>query len=364
MFQATLQSSTFAKNTVLFAIGQISFSLAFVFLIAKDVIGLIVGSIMSYASVLLLTAKELSSFSQRNHSNVVLNVSLFKRFLFYGFPMLGWIMGSQILNISDRFIIQAFKGASQVGIYSSNYSLASKGIGLVSAAFLMAAHPLIMNAWEGGYKKKVTEIISSFSRYFLLIALPITFYFGVFGRDVVSILLGKEFQSGYVVVPIVLFGLLAWNFSMYGHKGLEIMKKTPIMFLLVGICAVVNIGLNFAFVPIYGYIAAAVSTSVSCVLYPFMVYFATKSYIEWQIPWESVAKIAVSSFMTAGFLAILKFWVFHGSLNIGLLVILSLCGVIIYPALLYVFRELQDYEICYFRRAIAKLRSRCSRGGE
>jgi len=356
MFQATLIPKTFAKYKVFLALGQLLLQLMLVLLVKKDVEYLIVGSIIAYVVAIGLMIRELPMFQVIRHTErngLVGFVSLFQRFFCYGFPMLGWIMASTVLSLSDRFVIQIFKGAAQVGIYASNYSLVDRGIAFVSAPLLMAAHPLIMNAWGRSDQDRIGTLISIFSRYFLLITIPVVFYFSVFGHEVVSILLGEGFRSGHVVVPIILVGLLAWHLSMYGHKGLEIMNKTYVMFCLVGICAIVNLGLNILFVPNYGYIAAAVSTSLSYLLYPFMVYFATKRHFKWLIPWRSIIRITVSSFITASFLAVLKFMVFGGSMNYIQLIIMSLCGMVIYLGLLCLLKEIRDYEVHYIKTYVA-----------
>jgi len=141
-------------------------------------------------------------------------------------------------------------------------------------------------------------------------------------------------ENGSIIIPIVLIGWVALQFTMYGHKGLEIMEKTNIISLLIAICVIVNVSLNFIFVPAYGYIAAAFANLISYLLYPFMVYFVTKSYIKWRIPWNSMAKITFSSLITAGLLAAFKFLLFDSLLNIGLLAVLSLSGFFIYISLL------------------------------
>ena len=169
-------------------------------------------------------------------------ISWFKKFASYGFAMVGWFLSSQVLNLSDRYMIEIFRGSAEVGIYSASYNLVNRSIGLLSGPLLIAAHPLIMNAWESYDKNKIRDIISLFSRYFLLIAIPITVFTIIFSRELVLIFLGNCYHEGYKIIPFVMLGFLVYNFSMYGHKGFEIVKKTGIMLKLLVISAFTNVG--------------------------------------------------------------------------------------------------------------------------
>ena len=40
-----------------------------------------------------------------------------------------------------------------------------------------------MNAWEGGGRSRIQELIASFSRYYLLGAIPVTVFAAVYARD-------------------------------------------------------------------------------------------------------------------------------------------------------------------------------------
>ena len=355
VFQANLQPKKYAKYQVAYAVGRLSFAMALIFLISRDVVSLIIGAVVGYVILIGPMIKELRLFNHWKGLVKSFDPSLLKTFALYGFPMIGWFMGAQILGISDKFIIGAFKGAAQVGIYASNYGLVSRGIGLISGPILMATSPLIINAWESGNKDRIGKIIAAFSRYFLLVAVPFMAYVSVFSREIATILLGRSYREGYVIIPVILAGFLAWNFTMYGHKGLEIMEKTRIMLLLVMICAGVNVVLNLIFVPLYGYKGAAATTLISYLLYPLLVYPTTKHYIKWQIPWRSMGNITISSLAIAGLLGALKF-AFIGRMNVILaLAISAVVAFPVYLGLLYVMREVRGYEIRYLKRKAASL---------
>lgn len=222
----------------------------------------------------------------------------------------------------------------------------------MATPLLSAALPLIVSTWEQGHQKRIQRVISNFSRYYLLSAIPVVAFTLVFSREIATVFLGEGFREGYRIMPFVLVGSLFWNFAMYGHKGIKLREKTGVMLLLVTICCVVNIILNLVFVPKYGYFAAAVTTMASHAMYPVMVYFVTKRYLAWVIPWRSIANIIVSGAVASGGWWGVK-WLLMGKIHILLILAIALVvGMLIYLGALSVTRELRDYEkrLVFFRR--------------
>jgi O-antigen/teichoic acid export membrane protein len=270
--------------------------------------------------------------------------SFSKQFFIYGFPMVGWFLGAQLLNIADRYFLQIFRSSEEVGIYSSNYNLVASAVSFVSTPLLTAAHPLLMNlgASISTHKKEAQVLITAFSRYFLIISFPILTYVLIFSKELTTIFLGLDYRRGNLILPIVLFGLLGWNFAMFGHKGLEFREKTRTMFIYVMICTAAKIILNFLFIPRYGYMGAAISTLICFYLYPLMVYFGTKSDIRWIIPWVSLTRVLTASIILAAAFMIFKM------MHLDSLKILLMSGIIIFPLYFFVLlllKEIKPYEI-------------------
>jgi O-antigen/teichoic acid export membrane protein len=361
ILKADLRSVRSSQFSVMQSVLRFGFALGWVYLIVKDITGLLWGTLLAQFILIVPMAyvAKLYPVTLRPAEVAIPFGKFLKKFAVYGFPMIGWFMGAQLLNIADRYLLQVFRGSVEVGIYAPNYSLVASAFGLVTAPLITAAHPLLMKVAGriDADKRQVQTLITSFSRYFLLVALPVSVFVGVFSREVAVIFLGEEFRQGHVIIPIILFGFLAWNFSMYGHKGLEIRGRTRMMLGYVLICAVVNVLLNLYFVPRYGYMGAAVTTLVSFLLYPVLVYFGTRNDIAWHIPWKSMGKIGLASLLCAGGLYGLKY-VIHLTSPVVLPIIGGVAFVPTYGGLLWVLREIRPEEVLIARRAITKLRRR------
>jgi O-antigen/teichoic acid export membrane protein len=290
----------------------LSFIISFIWVMVlkRDITGLVWGMFLSslfLTAPLLITTgigsrniKEIKSSSQFLN-NVKEFLSFLRRTASYGFPLIGWFLGTFLLNISDRYLIQIFRGSREVGIYSPNYNLVMGAFALVSAPFFAASYPLLMKTLEykSGDKHRAQQIIAMFSRYYLLVSAPIYIFLSVFSKEIVSIFLDEAYREGHIIIPIILFGYLAWNLAMFGHKGLEIEGRTKTMLLYVIICAFLNLALNFLFVPFFGYVGAAITSLVGLVLYPILIFVGTRKIFPWKLPWKNIIRISLASAITA-----------------------------------------------------------------
>jgi O-antigen/teichoic acid export membrane protein len=293
-YQSLLRSNEYAAFRVAAYGLRLILALGFVYLVKRDIVGLIVGSVGAYAIVLpmMIARLHLPSFA-------VVRGSLDGRFLRmiagYGLPMMGWALVSQILGTADRFVIGAFRSSGEVGVYAANYTLVTMALGLLSTPIVMAGHPIIMNVWEGNRDADITRVITMLSRYYVILVIPFVTAVAVYSSDVVELFLGPEFQQGRVIVPLVLVGVALWGLGMCGHKTLELLERTRPMLLMVCICTILNLGLNVALVPAYGYRAAAVAMLISYAAYPVMVWLSARSTIPWRLPMGTVWRTLVAS---------------------------------------------------------------------
>jgi O-antigen/teichoic acid export membrane protein len=350
IYQADLKSKAFARSKIAGAILRLALALAFVLFIQKEIIGLIVGAAAANLIVVAFMMRDLKLWQKIFSSYKYVNVNLLKTFAQYGLPMVGWILCGQVLEISDRFLIGYFRGSAEVGIYSANYNLVRMGFNLVSGPFLTASYPLIITAWEKGNRDNISSIISEFSRYYLLMLLPVAMVIGIFSREIVAIVLGEQFRSGYTIFPYVLGGMMLWGLGMIGHKGLEILEKTRLMLLLVVAAAGLNVVLNLVLIPRYGYNGAAAATFLSYLVYPLLVYLVSAKGIAWRLPWRSVGRTAAAALVMAGVMLGLKS-ILPGNIPplIGV-IIAALIGLLVYIVILLVLKELRPYEKQLFSR--------------
>ena len=344
VYQADLRSRAFARSKITGAVLRLALALVFIMFIQKEIFGLIVGAAAANLVVVGVMMKDLKIWRKILFGHKYVNVSLLKTFAKYGLPMIGWILCGQVLEISDRFLIGWLRGSDEVGIYSANYNLVRMGFNLISGPFLTASYPLIITAWEKGNRENISGVISEFSRYYLLILLPVAMVIGIFSREIVAIILGEQFRAGFTIFPYVLGGMVLWGLGMIGHKGLEIREKTRLMLALVIVAAGLNVVLNLVLIPRYGYNGAAVATFLSYLVYPLLVYWVSRRDIAWRLQWRSVGRTAAAALAMGAAMLGLK-TVLPGNIPpLGEVIIAALIGLIVYIVILLVLKELRPYE--------------------
>jgi len=174
-----------------------------------------------------------------------------------------------------------------------------------------------------------------------LVGVPVIVLLSLFNAEIVFLFLGDEFRDGYVIIPIISLGFLAWNFGMLAHKGLEFVEKTRMIFFSILFCVIINIILNVMFIPKFGYIAAAFATLISYLFYPVLTYNLAPFYLKWKIPWQSIRNIIISSLVVSSILLSLKYIIFKGLLRLNAFILLLILGLLIYSATLYFLKEIR-----------------------
>jgi len=71
----------------------------------------------------------------------------------YSFPLVIGNLAAWILALSDRCVLQFFRGVHEVGIYSINYQISQHSIMLLASLFALAFNPLGNIIWEKQGKK-------------------------------------------------------------------------------------------------------------------------------------------------------------------------------------------------------------------
>ncbi len=358
IFMADLQPKRFIFFSCAYSVLGLIIALVWVYVFKRDVTGILWGTSLAALILIAPLLWKTHIFYPRPVNREPVTREQFavfaKKSASYGLPLIGWFLGASLLDISDRFFIQAFRGSYEVGLYSPNYDLAMKVFTFISLPIIYAAHSILMNvaASDSEDKSATRQTISVFSRYYLIVSIPVLVFVAIFAKDIMRIFLGQQFREGYVIVPIILLGYFLWNFALYGHKGLELSERTRTMLLYVILCLGMNVVLNFIFVPWLGYIGAAITSLISLAAYPVLVYFGTRKIMPWQIPWRDFVKIAFAGGIMAAVLLPIRLFILWDKPIAGVIVGLVV-GTLVFGISLLVVKEMRPFELSYLRRLLS-----------
>jgi O-antigen/teichoic acid export membrane protein len=192
-------------------------------------------------------------------------------------PMIPHNYSSYLLNSSDRVVMNVLKiNISQIGLYNIAYTFGNY-FETVGEAVGMAVGPFYSKLYSS---KKPTALRDERRLTFFLAScfIAATFLLSLWLREVFMLLIGnKELQAGYSIGIIIIMSY-AYR-PMYWSAGIKLsmFEKTSLLWRISFIAGMINVILNFIFIPYFGIYAAAANTMVSLLYMGFSGYYF-KSY--------------------------------------------------------------------------------------
>ncbi|WP_294413162.1 oligosaccharide flippase family protein [uncultured Ruminococcus sp.] len=193
-------------------------------------------------------------------------------------PLIGNSIAMQILSVSDRSMISKMVGNSELGIYSVLYSVSSLSI-IVWSAINSSFVPFLFEKIE---KKEGRRKIQSVST-------KLMFVYGFFAvlatavaPEIVRILATKEYYEAIYIMPPIAAGIFFTSVSNIYSNILIYYKKTQYIMISSILAAVINLVLNYLFIQIWGYMAAAYTTLIAYVVLAIMQLIVSNSVIKKQ----------------------------------------------------------------------------------
>lgn len=222
--------------------------------------------------------------------------------LLYGLPFTGAELTSIILNAGDRFIILYLMNSAAVGFYSAGYDLAMNAMEGLTAPLSFAITPIFMKIWAEKGVQETKVFLQKCLRFFLMIALPCIFAFNYLSKDLIILLASRKYEASYPVIPYVSFGVLLFGLTNIFTAGLIIHKKSHILAFATIFAGIINIILNFLFIPKYGFVGAALATLLAYLLLFVILVKSSFSYLSFPVNFGEIGKYLFFSIIMIGFM--------------------------------------------------------------
>ena len=195
---------------------------------------------------------------------------LWKRMLFYAFPLLFAGLAGMVNETFDRLMLRYLLPYSrefteaQVGIYSACYKI-SILITLFVQAYRFAAEPFFFaHAREKDARLTYARIMD----YFIIAISTVFLVTMLYLDDIFIRLIGKDFREGKAVIPVLMFANIFLGIYYNLSIWYKLTGKTIWGAWLSLIGAVITLALNFWWIPlspdhfIHGYIGSAWATFI------------------------------------------------------------------------------------------------------
>ena len=257
--------------SVFITVATVALSIALIFLMPEDkgfakILGTVIPSVtVALVCYIAILAK----------GRCMVNIKYWIYALMIGLPMIPHGLAMILLARIDVSMIQSMCGYSEVGLYTSGYTIGSL------LMFIMSA---VGNAWVPLFNERLdrgdTEAIRRDNKILMEAGCFMTLCFIAVAPEAVKLLYAKPYrESMWVIAPVALGTLCQYFYTNYVNTEI-FYKKTFLIAVNSCVAAVVNIGLNYIFIRQFGYIAAAYTTLAGYFILMILHYITTVHVIK------------------------------------------------------------------------------------
>jgi len=242
------------------------------------ILGVLLGSVIS---AVVVAGSGMAFLARVGRLKLALERPLVRQMLVFSLPLVPASIAGWTLNVSDRYLVQAFQGHSAVGVYAAGYT-----IGLAINALAVGPFTLAWGAafWEVAKSENAREAYARVMTGFVVFGSLIALAISALATDGLRLLFRPEFEAGRFVVPFSAFAYVCYGIYSIGATGLNLVGRTRPILATTGIAAAINVLMNLILIPILGYMGAAVSTLASYALLAVSTTWASERH--YPVPWD------------------------------------------------------------------------------
>jgi O-antigen/teichoic acid export membrane protein len=322
LYRVRMQS---VRNVTFSTVGSITFfvlALALVWSFQRGIRGVLEASLLAS---LLITLAMLPDILKA--ANLRFRKDILKGILSYGLPLLPHSLAVYLLFGADRFILEHYWSGTEVGVYSYGYRI-SMGLALFSEAVGAAWSPFIYSLQNGPDAGQIQAVAS---RYVMILLIGVACVLCILGDEMVMLLAYKspEYWGSMALMPLIIGGNLCFGLYQQFSSSIGIVKRTRLL-PIVSVCAlVINLVLNFALVPSYGMMGAAVATFIAYLSMAFIGLTIAQSVHPIPYEWGRLARLVLVGAFCYGVSLMIPTWSFWPTMCVK-----AAC-IITFPILLY-----------------------------
>jgi O-antigen/teichoic acid export membrane protein len=211
--------------------------------------------------VALLLALPVRVWYARHLLRPVFSSPLLRTVLRFALPLVPGTVAWWVFGFSDRMVLGWLSTLHEVGLYSVANS-ATTLLGLLVAAVGLAWTPHALRMYEerrnetpAFYGRMLTYTIVAFGALAVFVT--------TFAHELLVVLTGQDYLGAERAIGPLALGFVAFATVQVTQLGMTLLKRTSYLAIAAWVAAVVNVGLNIAFVPSYGMRASAWATFVA-----------------------------------------------------------------------------------------------------
>lgn len=192
---------------------------------------------------------------QKKYIKISFNINYIKASLLFSLPLLPHVASGWIIKSSDRIILEKFVSLEEIGIYA---------LAVQVSTVLALFYEGVNNALAPRYVKLKKENQDIKAERLLKVFFYVVISFGIISIPIAMggarLLSNEEYNEAIWLIPFLIGAQMLKGFYFIPVTKLFYSKKTKSIASSSSIAALVNVGINFMFIPIIGVYGAIVST--------------------------------------------------------------------------------------------------------
>lgn len=233
--------------------------------------------------------------------NYKFNISVWKKLTKESLPYGIALILNTIYFRLDSILISELRGDVELGIYGAAMKILEQ-FSVIPLYFMNSVLPVLTKAIKENSNRYKTIISSSFD-FLAALALPIVVGAFVLAYPIIFVIANPDFLSnlseGYlgsdIALQILIFALLFQFLNVLFAFILISVGEQKKLLYINAVCVLLNLITNIIFIPIYGFVGAAV-TSVFCELFILIAnYKVAKNHLHFSISYLNLFKITLAS---------------------------------------------------------------------
>jgi len=227
--------------------------------------------------------------------------------LMFNLPLIPHYLSQTVLNSADRIMIKEMVGASEAGIYHLAYSI-SQIMTLFNTALSHTLSPWIYQKIKDNKAQDISRIAYLSMIGIAMLNLAII----AVAPEMVTIFAPASYHEAiWVIPPVAMSVLFIFSYDLFA-KFEFYFEKTRFIMVASVMGAALNVILNYIFIRIYGYYAAAYTTLFCYIVYVMAHYIFMRRvcnrYMGGIVVYKpSILLLIYGGFMGAGFILMLTY---------------------------------------------------------
>ena len=260
-------------NTALTVILNILFLAVFELGAFGYVLSVVIGD-LAVTIIIVLAAKLYRDFSLKSFS-----ADTMRQMLKFSIPYIPTTMLWLITSVSDRYIVKAFCGMDETGLYAAAYKIPTL-LTLACAVFIEAWQFSAVKDADGAERERFFGTVYKCYLAFIFVAATVLVGGSMFFT---KLLLAESYYSSWRFVPILVAATVFSTLVSFMGSVYFVEKKSVLSMITALMGAVINVVLNFIMIPDHGAMGAAVATFISYLAVYVLRAYDTRKFVKFKL---------------------------------------------------------------------------------